>query len=75
MECSLDDQDKLTFKLSKPVTVVYDSKNMGDNVERVLGHIAWLLEEVQKPDSDSRSEERVIKKHRSLSNLAVECVY
>ena len=69
MECSLDDQDKLTFKLSKPVTVVYDSKNMGDNVERVLGHIAWLLEEVQKPDSDSQSEERVIKKHRSSSNL------
>ncbi|PKC10512.1 hypothetical protein RhiirA5_498386 [Rhizophagus irregularis] len=69
MECSLDNQDRLRFKLSKPVTVVYDSKNMGDNVERVLGHIAWLLEEVQKPDSDSRSEERVIKKHRSSSNL------
>ncbi|PKC63463.1 hypothetical protein RhiirA1_443329 [Rhizophagus irregularis] len=59
MECSLDNQDRLRFKLSKPVTVVYDSKNMGDNVERVLGHIAWLLEEVQKPDSDSQSEERV----------------
>ncbi|CAB4404545.1 unnamed protein product [Rhizophagus irregularis] len=69
MECSLDDQDRLKFKLSKPVTVVYDSKNMRDNVERVLGHIAWLLEEVQKPDSDFRSEERVVKKHRS-SNLA-----
>ena len=69
MECSLDDQDRLRFKLSKPVTVVYDSKNMGENVERVLGHIAWLLEEVQKPDSDSQSEERVIKKHRSSSNL------
>ena len=69
MECSLNDQDKLAFKLSKPVTVVYDSKNMGENVERVLRHIAWLLEEVQKPDSDSQSEERVIKKHRSSSNL------
>jgi hypothetical protein len=69
MECSLDDQDRLRFKLSKPVTVVYDSENMEGNVERVLGHIAWLLEEVQKPDSDSRSEERVIKKHRSSSNL------
>uniref|UniRef100_U9SWI6 Uncharacterized protein n=1 Tax=Rhizophagus irregularis (strain DAOM 181602 / DAOM 197198 / MUCL 43194) TaxID=747089 RepID=U9SWI6_RHIID len=31
----------------------------GDNVERVLRHISWLLEEVQKPDSDSRSEERL----------------
>src|SRR6266480_6809424 len=70
MECSLDDQDRLRFKLSKPVTVVYDSKNMGDNVERVLGHIAWLLKEMQKPNSlDTRSEERVIKKHRSSSNL------
>jgi hypothetical protein len=35
---------------AKPVSVVYDSENMGGNVERVLGHIAWL-EEVQKPDS------------------------
>jgi hypothetical protein len=69
MECSLDDQDRLRFKLSKPLTVVYDSENMEGNVERVLGHIAWLLEEVQKPDSGSRSEERVIKKHRSLSKL------
>ncbi|UZO23393.1 uncharacterized protein OCT59_015733 [Rhizophagus irregularis] len=69
MECSLNDQDKLAFKLSKSVTVVYDSKNMGENIERILGHIAWLLEEVQKPDSDSQSEERVIKKHKSLSNL------
>ena len=65
MECSLDDQDKLTFKLSKPVTVVYDSKNMGDNVERVLGHIAWLLEEVQKPDSALDVKEREIKRVRS----------
>ena len=36
---------------------------------KVLGHIVWLLEEAQKPDSDSQSEERVIKKHRSSSNL------
>jgi hypothetical protein len=65
MECSLDDQDKLAFKLSKPLTVVYDSKNMGDNVERVLGHIAWLLEEVQKPDSALDVKEREIKRVRS----------
>ncbi|PKY35180.1 hypothetical protein RhiirB3_533080 [Rhizophagus irregularis] len=42
---------------------------MGGNVERVLGHIAWLLEEVQKPDSASLSEERAIKKPRSSGNL------
>ena len=70
MVFSLDDQDRLRFKLSKSVIVVYANEDIERNVERVLGHIAWLLEEVQKPDSDSRSEERVIKKHRSLNNLA-----
>ena len=69
MECSLDDQDRLRFKLSEPVVVVYKDENMENIVRKVLGHIAWLLEEVQKPDSDSQSEERVIKKHRSSSNL------
>jgi hypothetical protein len=53
MECTLYEQDRLRFKLSKPLTVVYDSKNMGDMVEEVLSRIAWLLEEVQKSDSDS----------------------
>jgi hypothetical protein len=43
---------------------------MENMVRKVLSHIAWLLEEVQNPDSDSRSEEMAIKKHRSLSNLA-----
>jgi hypothetical protein len=71
MECSLDDQDRLRFKLSKPVTVVYDSKNMEDNVERVLGHIAWLLEEAQKPDSaHDVGKEREIKRVKSTGNLA-----
>ncbi|CAG8683070.1 1524_t:CDS:2, partial [Ambispora gerdemannii] len=69
MECSLDDQDRLRFKLSEPVVVVYKDENVENMVRKILGHIAWLLEEVQKPDSDSR-EERVIKKHRSSSNLA-----
>ena len=70
MECSLDDQDRLRFKLSEPVVVVYKDENVENMVRKVLGHIAWLLEEVQKPDSDFRSEERVVKKHRSSSNLA-----
>ena len=70
MECLLDDQDKLTFKLSEPVVVVYKDENMENMVRKVLGHIAWLLEEVQKPEPDSRSEERVIKRYRSSSNLA-----
>jgi hypothetical protein len=69
LECSLDDQERLRFKLSKPIVVVYDSEDMEGMVERVLGHIAWLLDEVQKPDSDSRSVEREIKRVRSSSNL------
>ncbi|PKK59137.1 hypothetical protein RhiirC2_306728 [Rhizophagus irregularis] len=68
MECSYN-EGKPSFKLSEPVTVVYKDENLQAKVERVLGHIAWLLEEAQKPDSDSQSEERVIKKHRSSSNL------
>ncbi|GES97741.1 hypothetical protein GLOIN_2v1881079 [Rhizophagus clarus] len=71
MECSLDDQDKLIYKLSKPVTVVYDSESMENMVKKVLGHIAWLLEEVQKPELDVNVvNELVIKRVRSSSNLA-----
>jgi hypothetical protein len=70
MECSLDDQDRLRFKLSEPVVVVYNDENMENMVGKVLGHIAWLLEEVQKSDSAvNLGGERLIKKHRSLSNL------
>ncbi|RIA84288.1 hypothetical protein C1645_422583 [Glomus cerebriforme] len=53
MECSLVNEGKPSFKLSKPVVVVYGTESMEGNVERVLGHIAWFLEEAQKPDSDS----------------------
>ncbi|UZO03594.1 uncharacterized protein OCT59_023998 [Rhizophagus irregularis] len=37
MECSLDDQDRIRFKLSKPVTAVYDSKNMGITLKESSG--------------------------------------
>ncbi|PKB98498.1 hypothetical protein RhiirA5_431281 [Rhizophagus irregularis] len=70
MECILDNEGKLSFKLSKPVIVVYDDAYMETKVKKVLSHIVWLLDEAQKPDSnDSQSEEMVIKKHRSSSNL------
>ncbi|CAG8659539.1 6431_t:CDS:2 [Paraglomus brasilianum] len=49
MECSLDNERKPTFKLSEPVTVVYKDENLQVKVEKVLGHIVWLLEEAQKP--------------------------
>jgi hypothetical protein len=70
LECSLDGQDRLRFKLSEPVVVVYKDENMGNMVRKVLGHIAWLLEEVQKPDSALDVTEREIKRVRSKSSLA-----
>lgn len=30
---------------------MYNNKDMEGMVERVLGYIAWLLDEVQRPDS------------------------
>jgi hypothetical protein len=71
MECSYD-EGKLSFKLSKPVTVVYEDEDLQAKVEKVLGHIVWLLEEAQKPVEASQSDEqsRVPKKQKSLSNLA-----
>ncbi|CAB4435833.1 unnamed protein product [Rhizophagus irregularis] len=69
MECTMDDQDRPSFKLSEPVVVVYKDENLETKVEKVLGHIVWLLEEAQKPDSASQSEERAIKKPRSSGNL------
>ena len=39
MECSLDDQDRLRFKLSEPVVVVYNDENIENMVRKVLGHI------------------------------------
>ena len=62
MECSYNDGN-LSFKLSEPVTVVYKDEDLQAKVEKVLGHIAWLLEEAQKPDSaDSHRETREIKR-------------
>ena len=70
MECSLDNEGKPSFKLSEPVIVEYNDENMQIKVEKVLGHIVWLLDEAQKPDSSlGVDEEKVVKKHRSLSNL------
>ncbi|GBC48383.2 hypothetical protein GLOIN_2v1658885 [Rhizophagus irregularis DAOM 181602=DAOM 197198] len=46
---------------------VFVDENMENMVRKVLGHIAWLLEEVQKPDSDSQKWR---KNHGSSSSLA-----
>jgi hypothetical protein len=69
MECTQDAEGKLSFKLTKPpLFVAYEDAGMKDMVEKVLGHIIWLLEESQK--ADLAVNEKVIKKHRSSSNLA-----
>ncbi|CAG8841909.1 27398_t:CDS:1, partial [Racocetra persica] len=48
MECSCNEEQTLTFRLSESVNVVYNGENMQAQVEKVLGHILWLLEEIQK---------------------------
>jgi hypothetical protein len=58
MECSLDNEGKPSFKLSKPVIVVYDDENLQTKVEKVLGYIVWLLKEAQKPVKTSQSDEQ-----------------
>jgi hypothetical protein len=60
MECSMDDQDRPSFKLSEPVDVVYNDENMENMVRKVLSHIVWLLEEAQKP-TEASQESREIK--------------
>ena len=50
MECLLDNEGKPSFKLSKPVIVVYDDADMETKVKKVLSHhIVWLLQESQNP--------------------------
>ena len=74
MECTLDDQDRPSFKLSEPVVVVYNNENMKTMVEKVLSHIVWLLQEAQKPVEVSQSDEqtRHPKKQKSISSLVEE---
>ena len=49
MECTLENERKPVFKLSKPLFVAYEDEGMKDMAEKILGHILWLLEEAQKP--------------------------
>ena len=72
MECTRDSEGKPTFKLSKPLFVVYEDDGTKDMAEKVLGHIIWLLEKAQEADSASQrgEESREIKRVRSTDNLA-----
>ncbi|CAG8546491.1 15742_t:CDS:2 [Dentiscutata heterogama] len=72
MSCTLDEKGKPSFGLSKPISVPYNNNgDMQINVEKVLGHIAWLLKETQKPIkvSPNGGEQRVLKKHKPSCNL------
>jgi hypothetical protein len=44
---------------------------MKEKEEKVLGHIVWLLKEVQKPVEASRSGD--IKRVRSCGKVVLEC--
>src|SRR5947199_9424315 len=46
MECSLDNEGKPSFKLSKPVIIVYDDAKVDTKVKKVLSHIVLLLLEL-----------------------------
>ncbi|RIA83752.1 hypothetical protein C1645_742832 [Glomus cerebriforme] len=72
MECTQDNDGKLTFRLSKLLFIAYENVGMKDMVKKILGHIIWLLEKVQKLVEVSQSDEqmRLSKKQRSSSNLA-----
>ncbi|CAG8569622.1 3820_t:CDS:2, partial [Cetraspora pellucida] len=48
LKCSLDSNEKPNFSLSKPLVVVYSDDDMEKRVKQVLGHIVWLLNDVQK---------------------------
>ncbi|CAG8821891.1 45003_t:CDS:2, partial [Gigaspora margarita] len=39
LECTLNDSEDLDFKLSKPVIVMYEDRNMENMISIVLGHI------------------------------------
>ncbi|PKK57945.1 hypothetical protein RhiirC2_797124 [Rhizophagus irregularis] len=45
-----NNERKSKFKLSKPMVVIYGDKDMENQVKKVLGYIAWLLEKAQKLD-------------------------
>ncbi|KAF8456770.1 hypothetical protein BDZ91DRAFT_745320 [Kalaharituber pfeilii] len=68
MECTLDDEGKPLFKLSKPVLIGYDDEFMEIEVKKVLAHIVWLLDEAQKP-IQVEGELREIKRVRPLVEL------
>ncbi|CAG8807688.1 24364_t:CDS:2, partial [Gigaspora rosea] len=59
MTCTLDEKGKPSFGLSKPISVPYNNNgDMQISVEKVLGHVVWLLKEAQKPVEASPNGEQ-----------------
>ncbi|CAG8517925.1 2133_t:CDS:2 [Paraglomus occultum] len=56
IQCSYDGNGKPNFKLSRSILVDYESEDIELKVKTVLGHIAWFLEETQKPAEDLRQQ-------------------
>ncbi|CAH1767474.1 22916_t:CDS:2 [Entrophospora sp. SA101] len=50
LECSSGNEGKTQFKLSKPVVDVYGDEDMESRVRKVIGYIAWLLQEALKSE-------------------------
>ena len=46
IECTLDNNQKPKFKLSKPVIIIYGDEDIEDRVKKIIGHIVWLMGEI-----------------------------
>ncbi|CAG8449696.1 744_t:CDS:2 [Gigaspora rosea] len=65
LECTYDDDGKHNFKLSKSIYVDYE-EDIETKVKKVLGHIAWVLEEVKKPAEGKSKEQQGSKRQKNL---------
>ncbi|GBB88952.1 hypothetical protein RclHR1_15570012 [Rhizophagus clarus] len=72
MKCTQDSEGIISFKLSKPLFIAYDGKGTKGMAEKVLGHILWLLKEVQKLVKIMSSELEVLKQR--ITELEAENV-
>ncbi|CAG8602748.1 12274_t:CDS:2 [Gigaspora margarita] len=53
LKCSLGSDGKPNFSLSRPLVIVYGDDDMEKRVKEVLGHIVWLLNDVQNLGENS----------------------
>ncbi|CAG8500355.1 3500_t:CDS:2, partial [Ambispora gerdemannii] len=62
------DKEKPMFKLFKPVIVDYKDADMKNKVKKVLSHIVWLLEEVEKAEMIEQGNKSI----PEMSELSIE---